>query len=81
MCTETEFVVPERLVSEYSRAVAEYARLGITKEMERAVIRHLCVIGGATTCYGDDGSCSASCTDPDRPKCTKTSTNNCICTH
>ena len=64
-----------------TEAMQAYDRLGITAEMERVVIDYLKSIGASDTCYGTDGNCDPrKCTDPNRPKCTKTLRNNCICT-
>ena len=74
-------ILREEFSAEYARAEKVYAALGITKEIEAAVIQHLVAINAATTCYGSGANCDSSkCDDPDRPNCTKTSTNNCICT-
>lgn len=65
-----------------TEALRRYEELGITAEMEAAVIDYLALIAAADTCYKGSGCGSDSdCKNPDRPKCTRTTSGNCICTN
>jgi len=57
---------------------AKYAALGITTEIEWAVIEHLASIGALTSCYRPGGGgCAETC--PRGQHCIETTRHNCVC--
>jgi hypothetical protein len=58
---------------------ARYTALGITTEIERAVIEQLVSIGALTSCYGPGGRCTGGC--PSGQICKETIRHNCVCSN
>ena len=52
-------------------------KLGVTAEMERAIIDWLRDVGALDACYARDGSCTGDC--PSGHYCKQLHNNNCIC--
>jgi hypothetical protein len=61
------------------KASATYRRLGITAQIERAVIDHLKDLGAVDTCYTPNSAdCTGGC--PEGQGCVTSTTGNCVCT-
>jgi len=71
MPTESEI---EQLDVQYAEKCKE---MGITPEMETAVIEFLEAVGALTMCSAPDGTCTGGC--PSGQYCKKLHNNNCLC--